>query len=86
MTAENSFTDLALRNWKANIHRADAFFGELSEEQLQEAIAPGRNRLIYLWGHLTAFNDALFPLLGLPGKDFIQNSTRYLCQIQTERC
>jgi hypothetical protein len=65
MTAENSFTDLALRNWKANIHRADAFFGELSEEQLQEAIAPGRNRLIYLWGHLTAVNDALLPFLGL---------------------
>jgi hypothetical protein len=65
MTTESSFADLALRSWKANIHRADAFFGELSEEQLQEEIAPGRNRLIYLWGHLTAFNDALLPLLGL---------------------
>jgi hypothetical protein len=65
MTTESSFTDLALRSWKATVHRADAFFGELSEEQLQEEIAPGRNRLIYLWGHLTAVNDALLPLLGL---------------------
>lgn len=65
MTTESSFTDLALRSWKASIHRADVFFGALSEEQLQEEIAPGRNRLIYLWGHLTAFNDALLPLLGL---------------------
>ena len=36
----------------------------LSEEQLLQEIAPGKNRLIYLWGHLTAVNDALIPLLG----------------------
>ena len=28
-------------------------------------VAPGRNRLIYLWGHLTAIHDAMFPILGL---------------------
>ncbi len=28
-------------------------------------MAPGRNRLIYLWGHLTAIHDAMFPILGL---------------------
>jgi hypothetical protein len=65
MTTESAFIDLVLRNWKATIQRADAFFGGLSEEELQQAIAPGKNRLIYLWGHLAAFNDALLPLLGL---------------------
>jgi hypothetical protein len=36
----------------------------MSEKELQEQIAPGKNRRIYLWGHLTSINDALIPLLG----------------------
>ena len=36
----------------------------MSQEQLLQEVAPEKNRLIYLWGHLTAFNDALIPLLG----------------------
>ena len=65
MTIETSLIDSALRNWRSNIDRADKFFGNLSQEQLLQEVAPGKNRLIYLWGHLTAFNDALIPLLGL---------------------
>jgi hypothetical protein len=65
MTTGTSLTESALRAWKFNIDRADKFFGALSEEQLLQEIAPGKNRLIYLWGHLTAVNDALLPLLGL---------------------
>ena len=41
-----------------------AFWNPLVEQVLQE-IAPGRNRLLYLWGHLTAIHDAMLPLLGL---------------------
>lgn len=58
------FVELALRNWKLGTDRADKFFGGQSEEDLQREIAPGKNRLIYIWGHLTAVNDALLPLLG----------------------
>ena len=64
MSTETSFVDSALRNWKTNIDRADKFFSGLTEEQLQLQIAPGKNRLVYLWGHLTAVSDALIPLLG----------------------
>src|SRR5258707_12640232 len=64
MTTESSFIDSALRGWKSNIERADQFFSALSEDQLLKEIAPGKNRVIYLWGHLTAVNDALLPLLG----------------------
>ena len=48
--------------------RIDAFFNALSQDQLEQEIAPERNRLIYLWGHITAVNDGLFPLLGLGPK------------------
>jgi len=64
MTVETSLIDSALRNWRSNIDRAGKLFGSLTQEQLLQEVAPGKNRLIYLWGHLTAFNDALIPLLG----------------------
>ena len=65
MISEASFIDLALRSWKANIDRADTFFGALCEEELQKEVAPGKNRLIYVWGHLTAVNDGMVAILGL---------------------
>jgi DinB superfamily len=64
MTFETSLIDSALRNWRSNVDRVGNLFGNLSEEQLMQEVAPGKNRLIYVWGHLTAFNDALIPLLG----------------------
>src|SRR5271169_186017 len=65
MSTESLLVDAALRGWKQNVDRAGKMFGELSEEQLLKEIAPGKNRLIYLWGHLVAVNDALLPLLGI---------------------
>jgi hypothetical protein len=65
MTTENLLIDSALRTWKVNVDRATRFFTALTEEQLLHEVAPGRNRLVYVWGHLAAANDALFPLLGL---------------------
>jgi hypothetical protein len=56
---------LALKAWKTQIERADKLFGALSSEEVQREIAPGRNRVVYLWGHLTAAHDAMLPLLGL---------------------
>ena len=65
MITEKSLIDSALRGWKSNVERADKLFGGLSSEQLEQEVAPGRNRLIYLWGHLAAANDGLLPLLGI---------------------
>jgi len=65
MTTEKSLIDSALRGWKSNVESADKLFVGLSPEQLEHEVAPGKNRLIYLWGHLAAVNDALLPLLGI---------------------
>ncbi len=65
MSTENSLIDAALRGWKSNVERVDKLFGTLSPEQLEQQVAPGKNRLIYLWGHLAAVNDGLLPLLGI---------------------
>ena len=65
MSTENSLIDAALRGWKSNVERVDNLFGTLSAEQLEQQVASGKNRMIYLWGHLTATNDRLLPLLGI---------------------
>ena len=65
MGNESSYVTLGLKAWKAQIDRADKLFGGLSSEEVLREIAPGRNRLLYLWGHLTAIHDAMLPLLEL---------------------
>ena len=65
MGNEGSFVALGLKVWKAQVDRADKLFGTLSSEEVLREIAPGRNTLLYLWGHLTATHDAMLPLLGL---------------------
>ena len=65
MGNEFSYVALGLKTWNAQIDRADKLFGRLSSEEVLREIAPGRNRLLYLWGHLTAIHDAMLPLLGM---------------------
>jgi hypothetical protein len=65
MGNEGLYVGVGLKMWKAQIERADKIFGSLSPEEVQREIGPGRNRLLYLWGHLTAIHDAMLPLLGL---------------------
>ena len=65
MTSEQSVVRSAVHAWKQNLERAGALFSGLSEQQLQNDVAPGKNRLIYLWGHLIAVHDAMLPLLAL---------------------
>ena len=65
MTSEELFAKTTINSWKLGIDRLDQMFSSLSDEDLQTEVAPGRNRVFYLLGHLTAVHDRLFPLLGL---------------------
>jgi hypothetical protein len=65
MTSEQALATAAVNSWKLNVERADRLFSPLTEEQLLKEVAPGKNRLIYLWGHLTAVHDRMLPLLVL---------------------
>ena len=56
MATDSVFVANAVGVWKGALERADKFFNSLSEEELQHHVAPDRNRLIYLWGHLTAMH------------------------------
>src|ERR1700751_4057211 len=65
LTKEELYLQVALKGWRGNIERADKMFSSLSDPEALQEIVPGKNRLIYLWGHLTATHDAMLPLLGL---------------------
>ena len=65
MTHDEIFAKTAINQWKQVIDRLDQAFSSLSDEELQTELAPGRNRVFYLLGHMTAVHDRLIPLLGL---------------------
>ena len=65
MTYEQLTVRMAMASWKNTVGRADKAFSGLTEEQFLREVAPGRNRIIYLLGHLTAINDAMHTILGI---------------------
>ena len=49
--------------WQKENDRVNELLENLSDEQLSQETAPGRNTGIYLLGHLAAINDNLFKIL-----------------------
>ena len=88
MTSHELPVKVAINSWRLVVERADKIFSSLTEDQLLGAVAPGKNRVIYLWGHLIAIHDAMFSILGLgprlhPDLDaiFIDNSDKAVAEI-----
>jgi hypothetical protein len=78
MTSEEMLTNAAVASWKLVIGRLDKGIEPLSDEELQRQVAPGKNRLQYLVGHLTAVHDRMFPMLGLGGRLYPQFDDVYI--------
>jgi hypothetical protein len=73
-TSDSGFAVGVLASWKQVLGQIDKGLAGWSDEALQTEVAPGRNRLYYLLGHLTAVHDRMLPLLRLgdrlyPGLD-----------------
>ena len=83
MANQEIFTKTAVSSWKLVIGRIDEGLAALSDADFQLQIAPGKNRVFYLVGHLAAVHDRLFPMLGLGerlhpelDKNFLENPDR----------
>jgi len=63
MGVENVVVANALNQWKLVLAQVDKTLSPFGDQELQREVAPGRNRLYYLLGHLTAVHDRLFTLL-----------------------
>jgi hypothetical protein len=65
MTTEELMAATVVASWKQIVGRVSAMVEAYPSERFEVQIAPGKNRVRYLIGHLTALNDRLFPALGL---------------------
>lgn len=71
------FVKMALDAWQSKIKEANSFFDSLSDEQLKNEVAPGRNTGLYLLGHLTVTHDLMLPILGFGEQIYPQLAAAY---------
>jgi DinB family protein len=62
--------DMALKAWNIHIARTSTFFDSLTDDELVKEVAPGKNRAIYLLGHLIAVNDSMISIFGLGERQY----------------
>lgn len=77
---ENLTKKTVLNSWKSVNHRFNEVISQFSEEDLKKEIAPGRNRVLYIVGHVTATNDRLFALLGIGERKYRDLDSAYIDQ------
>ena len=66
------FVKMVLSSWNTQYAELWKLLDQLSDEQLQNETAPGRNRGIYLLGHLVAVTDGMLPLLDFGPRMYAQ--------------
>ena len=68
---------MVLDAWHSKIKEADTIFDNLTDAQLQNEVAPGRNTGIYLLGHLTLTHDFMLPILNFGQQIYPQLTAAY---------
>jgi hypothetical protein len=66
--AAQTAVKMVFDRWHSLVKAFSASIDALSDEQLEHEIAPGRNRGIYLLGHMVAVHDDMMRLLGFGDK------------------
>ena len=61
---------MTMTAWDAQNNQLNKLFSELNDEEWLKEIAPGKNRGIYLLGHLVAVHDHMIEVLGFGEKLF----------------
>ena len=85
-TTQNSDAQLAIAvqaaitAWKQQISQFDKTLAALGNDGLDRVIAPGRNRVYYLLGHLIAVHDRMFALLRLGERKYAHLDEEFLVQ------
>ena len=68
MATNETMVKMVFDRWNGSINNWDTLLNSLTEEQLQKEIVPGKNRGIYLLGHLIAVHDDMLILLKMGDK------------------
>ena len=77
-TQSEIFIQMVVSAWQAHNKKLDDLITKLSDEEWNAETAPGRNRGIYLLGHLTAVNDGMIPILGFGESLYPELATVFL--------
>jgi hypothetical protein len=64
--------------WNSRLESANKIFNALTDDDLQKEVSPGRNRAIYLLGHLAVVHDKMLPLLNFEPQLFPQIEDAFL--------
>ncbi len=90
MTTTDIFLKMTFDRWNGALKNWDNALNSLSDEDLQLEIAPGKNRGIYLLGHMIAVHDDMFVLLDMGQKlypelyePFLKSADKAIDQIPT---
>ena len=84
MKAQQELTiKLLLDDWYSHVKRTDNLLNALSDEQLQNEVAPNRNRGIYLLGHLAAVHDRMLTLLDFGKRLHPEMDDSVVCSLKT---
>lgn len=88
MNADQIAVKMIIDRWNGAIKNFDTALDSITDEQLQKEVASGKNRGIYLLGHLIAVHDDMIILLGLGEKlypelnePFIQSPDKAISEI-----
>ncbi|MGV3696199.1 DinB family protein [Flavobacterium sp.] len=68
MNTNHIIIKMVLDRWYGSVTNFNKILDSLSDNQLQKEIAPGKNRGIYLLGHLIAVHDDMLILLDMGEK------------------
>jgi hypothetical protein len=66
--------------WNSRLETANKMFNSFTDEDLLKEVSPGRNRAIYLLGHLAAVHDKMLPLLNFESQLYPQLEEPFLTQ------
>lgn len=79
---ETDFTGQIIKQvinaWASNSKVISNFFSKYEDAYYLNEVAPGRNRAIYLLGHLIAANDSMLPMFDLGERLYPELETTFL--------
>ena len=70
MESNQIMVKMVLDRWYSLLKVFDTILDSVSDEKLQKEVSPGKNRGIYLFGHLVAVHDDMMPILNFGEKLF----------------
>jgi DinB superfamily len=70
METNQIMVKMVLDRWYSLLKVFDTILDSVSDEKLEREVSPGKNRGLYLFGHLIAVHDDMMPILNLGEKLF----------------